>query len=264
MAQLAGSAVQRGVMPLDHRRAHTVVHTVPEPPSFPAAPAPVADAAVGIRRTFYRQHLVAAQYFAEGAYAAELRGIIGAGRQLVRTYRDLVAASVLSAAAYLEISVNELYLELRDGGSNGGRHSSRRLVARLAREWRVNQSAPTLQKYQLILSLWDGDTFHPRRTPYTEAERLIRWRDVLVTRARGPLLHAEQVERAGDLAREPDRRPPVPEGLHIGRLRLDAACAWWAVRSAVAFSEEFCRRMHLPSREFGEPTRPSHRRPAAG
>lgn len=209
--------------------------------------------ALGVRRTFYQQHLVAAQYFADGAQLAEERGITGAGRDAVRRYRDLVAASVLSAAAFLEGSVNALVVELQEGGLTNGRRHSRRLHARLSREWRTHELAPTLHKYQLLLSLWDADPFHPRRSPCVQVDRLMRWRDVLVHRSEGPLhrvaydspasvplgvtLHADTTDRT------------LPQ---TRRLRLNAECAQWAVHSAITFSNEFCCRMSLRARGFGE------------
>jgi hypothetical protein len=214
-------------------------------------PAVAAVPAV-VRRSFYRQHLLAAQYFAAAAAAAESVWAGGVRREGVRQYRDLVAASVLSAAAYLEVSVNELHLELQDGALTNGRRHSRRLLARLSREWRLHERAPTLEKYQFLLGLWDGDPFHPRRHPYVEVDRLMRWRNALVVRFAGSTLRLHE-----ELVRGPapgTARPPIaPDPVHPGRLRLDARCARWAVQSVVDFSVEFCRRMRLPARESGDP-----------
>ena len=214
--------------------------------AVPSRVAPAhADASLAVRRSYYQQHLVAARYFADAALAAEHAFIAGAGRAGIRQRRDLVAASVLSVAAWLEVSVNELQLELQEGALTNGRRHSARLLARLAREWRANARAATLAKYQMLLQLYDCDAFHPRRSPYVEVDRLMRWRDVLAARAGRAVLRLEPDVLAQGVA--PGVPPAAPEP-HVGRLRLDAACARWAVDVAEAFSTEFCRRMRLPGR----------------
>ncbi|MGQ0649439.1 MAG: hypothetical protein ACT4P7_17940 [Gemmatimonadaceae bacterium] len=204
-----------------------------------AAPRP-AEAAIGVRRAFLHQHLVAAQSYANGASAAEQRGLASLGREDIDRYHDLVAAAILSSAAFLEASVDALFRELQEGGLTNGRHHPRRFVAHLTRTWRANEGASTLHKYQLLLALWDADPFHPGRSPFLEADRLTRRRDLLLLRESDPrATHSTATRRA---------RPSTS----TEHFRLDAACAEWAVQVAISFSVEFCRRMSIPEREFRE------------
>lgn len=214
------------------------------------APAPHVPDVLATRRTWYQQHLVAAQFFADTAATACAAEGASLDRTAMRAVRDLVTASILSAAAYLEVSVNELFIELRDG-RGVARPQSRRLMVRFAREWLLNDKASALERYQRLLAHFDGDQFHPRRTPYLEVERLIRWRDELLVRAGGAPL---RLEGAVLLASRHDVPSLTPSSLahkpaHPGRLRLVPATAQWGVQSAVRFSAEFCRRMRLPNRE---------------
>ncbi|MEO6446193.1 MAG: hypothetical protein ABIZ91_10970 [Gemmatimonadaceae bacterium] len=206
-----------------------------------------------VRRRWCRQHLVAAQYFADSARAADEARLVGAGGESVRQRREMVEASVCSAAGFLEMGVSALYLELHESGLTSGRRHSRQQHARLAQAWGHHQRAPVLQKYQLLLSLWDADPFHPRKPPYLEVDRLLRWRDHLIQR---PSVSARHIDAEFPAELPPGvsvhvetSRTPEPQ---VGRLRLSADCAQWAVDSVVTFTREFCCRMGLAPMEFGE------------
>lgn len=203
----------------------------------------------GVPPTFYQQHLVEAQCFADGAQAAEQRGVAGADRDAVLRHRDMVAASVLSAAAFLEVSVSALFFELEEGGLTGGKRHSRRLHARLSYERHAHEHAPMLQKYQLLLSLWDADPFHPSRAPCLQVSRLMRWCGLLVRRSAEPRwgIEYDSYVAADATVHVEATNSPHP---HMGQLRLNSECAQWAVDSAINFSGEFCRRMSLPAREM--------------
>jgi hypothetical protein len=208
--------------------------------------------AIALRPTFYQQHLVAAQYFADAAHEAAERGIGCAGTGAMRRHHDLVAASVLATAAFLEGSVNALVVELQEGGLTTGRRHARHLNAQLTRAWNTHERSPTLNKYQLLLSLWDADSFHPRRSPYVEVARLMRWRDVLVHRAGGPP-QRDPCHPAPRLPPDVARpRATAATQRRTRRMRLNAECAQWAVQAAITFSSEFCRRMSLRGRGFGD------------
>lgn len=215
----------------------------------PAAvfPVPPTRRARSARRMRAQQHLVAAQCFADDAEAVEQGGSAGAGLDALRRSENLVAASVLSAAAFLDHSVIELFHELQAGGLRHARRHSRRQHTLSSREWRARERGSTLEKYQLLLGLWDADLFHCRRSPCLEVDRLMRWRDRLESRSAGmrQRLDNDSPARMHPEVTLPSVAAPAAEA-QVGRVHLDARSARWAVETAIAFSIEFCRRMGLP------------------
>ena len=203
-----------------------------------------------VAASLYRHHLYAARHMADLACELEKANPGTSDQDIIRKHRAYVIASVLSAAAFLESSINELYLEVQDHIANGSPENRRRVLAVPAHFWSDTARPPILHKYQLALVVADAEPFDEGRSPFRDADGLIALRDGLVhgrpdwrdahgrRQNLGRRLRSKFPHNA--LAREDD--PEFPDQL------LGAGCAMWAVRVAEKFSKDFCHRMAIPTR----------------
>jgi hypothetical protein len=206
-------------------------------------------AAIDVAASLYRHHLFAARHMADLACEIEKREGT-ADPDVIRRHRTYVIGAVLAAAAFLEASINELYLEVQDHVVNGGPGGRQRVLAVPAHFWSPAARPPILHKYQLALVVADAEPFDEARSPFREADGLVALRDALVhgrqewRDAHGRRQNLERRLRAkfphNPLASEAD--PEFPDRL------LGAGCAMWAIRVAEKFSNDFCHRMAIPSR----------------
>jgi hypothetical protein len=219
------------------------VDIAPEPADGGGAPEPVAA-------SLYGHHLFAARHMAELACALEKENPgSAADPDVLRRHRAYVIGTVLSSAAFLEASINELYLEVQDHTANGT-SGGRRVLAVPAHFWSAVARPPILHKYQLALVVADAEPFDEARSPFRDADGLIALRDALVhgrpewRDSHGRRQNLERRLRAkfphNAFAIEGD--PEFPDRM------LGAGCAMWAVRIAEKFSDDFCQRMAIPSR----------------
>ncbi|MGQ0642632.1 MAG: hypothetical protein ACT4P6_17965 [Gemmatimonadaceae bacterium] len=215
--------------------------------------APVTEDA---KHGIYRDLIAAARFFAERARGVEESALQGAGQgdrapgSAAVRHRAYVTGSILSSVAFLDASINELYLELHGARTRERTRLPRRVAAVLGRFWSHVENAPVLQRYQVVLAVADAERFDERRTPFQDADSLMKLRDALVhcrperpesrrrVRALEQRLHARFSENPLASADS----PWFPD------ICLSTACAEWTVHTVDAFSDEFCRRMSLPPR----------------
>ena len=200
--------------------------------------------------SLYRHHLYAARHLADLACELEKENAGSTDPEIIRMHRAYVIGSILAAAAFLEASINELYLEVQDHIANGNPENRRRVLAVPAHFWSEVARPPILHKYQLALVVADAEPFDEGRSPFRDADGLVALRDALVhgrqewRDAHGRRQNLERRLRGkfshNALAREDD--PEFPDRL------LGAGCATWAVRIAEKFSNEFCQRIAIPAR----------------
>lgn len=154
-------------------------------------------------------------------------------------HRGDVTAAVMSATAYLEDLISELYVNMRN-------LPRPKLVKKLRASSKPDASK-VLNKYQLALSVSDGDPFDMKTSPYYDADSLFRLRDALVN-----YLNFRPVGRRGLRSRLDGKFPLNPYALERGgwfpERCLGAGCARWAVSTAEVFGDDFCRRMGIPAR----------------
>lgn len=203
-----------------------------------------------VAASLYGHHLFAARHLADLACEIEKEHAGTADAEILRKHRAYVIGAVFAAAAYLEASINELYLEVQDHIANGNPENQRRVLAVPAHFWSAVARPPILHKYQLALVVADAEPFDEGRSPFREADGLVALRDALVhgrqewRDAHGRRQNLERRLRAkfphNALAREGD--PEFPDQL------LGAGCAMWAVRVAEKFNNDFCHRMAIPAR----------------
>ena len=182
----------------------------------------------------------------------------------VEKTENSVTGAIVSSVAFLESSINELYLEFQRAGDDGSAVPTR-AHTQLETLWPSTNGAPLMLRYQVALQSVDAERFNERRSTYKNVERLLELRDALVHHQ--PERHDER-QRHQSLQRRL-RTCFSPNTLLGPRARwfpdlcLGAGCATWALRSAEAFSNEFCIRMGIPSRV--RPTRDARRpRPSRG
>jgi hypothetical protein len=199
--------------------------------------------------SLYQYHLHTAHHFADLACELEKDYAGKADSDVIRRHRAYVIGAVFSAAAFLEASINELYLEV-EGHTTNGSTASRRVLALPAHFWSSVAKPPVLHKYQLALVVADMEPYDESRSPFRDADGLIALRDALVhgrpewRDSHGRRQNLERRLRAkfkhNALATEAD--PEFPDQL------LGAGCAVWSVRIAEKFSTDFCHRMAIPAR----------------
>lgn len=225
------------------------------------------DDAVLVKQDMYRHLVVAARYFAERARAVEERTdhdahrFTAGGAASVR-HRSYVMGAILSAAAYLEASINELYLELHNSRGLERARLPRRVLSGLGRFWTDIKRADVLRRYQVVLMVADAERFDERRAPFLDADTLMKLREALV-HCRPE--RAESRRRVRTLEqRLRDRMPASPfaaaDSLWFPDQCLSAACAEWAVHTVDEFSDAFCKRMALPARGLARSEGPPRQR----
>ena len=196
-----------------------------------------------------RHHIISAHNFAEGAAKIEQEELGDIPPEEKWKYRANITAAVLSSAAFLEASINELYLELQKVTHSEDSHL-RHELALLVNAWPQIVRSPVLQKYQIALSVTDADPYNEDVTPFAEADCLVRLRSALLSY--GANWEDSQGRQQELEARLKDAFPPSPL---VSASRpwfpdrcLSAGCAKWAVRVVQIFTNDFYKRMALPGR----------------
>lgn len=208
-----------------------------------------ADGRTGIEYSFQREHLLAASYFVALARRLETRGAAVVGPEGMTRHRACVTGAIVSSVAFLESSINELYLEFQSAGDPGS-SLPRRAQTQLEHLWPSVDGAPLTLRYQVALQAVDAERFNERRATYRNVQYLLELRDALVHHQ--PERHDER--RRHQRLQRILRKRFAPNTLLPARARwfpdlcLGAGCASWALRSAEAYSDEFCGRMGIPSR----------------
>lgn len=208
------------------------------------------EAVSGGRDRLYRQHIFSAHHFSELAQVLEGRGAEDLSAEEKWRHRAFVIGAAFSASAFLEASINELYLELQNLGQSGHPRLPPRELGLLLRVWPDVVGSPVLHKYQVALSISDADNYDESRPPYVDADSLLRLRDGLLSctpdwddsRGRHRTLEKRLRTKFPPSNLAPASAPWFPDRC------LGAGCAKWAVKTAQAFSDDFCRRMGIPTR----------------
>ncbi len=196
-----------------------------------------------------RHHIITAHNFAESAESIEELELGDTEPEEKWRYRAYVTGAVLSASAYLEASINELYLELQKLSATGD-PPLRDELALLLRAWPQIVRAPVLQKYQIALSVSDADQYNDTRPPFVDADSVMRLRDALLSydpewddsRGRHQTLEKRLNKKFPPSPLVSSQRPWFPDRC------LGAGCAKWAVLTVQLFHNDFCHRMAIPAR----------------
>ena len=204
-----------------------------------------ASVTARVKHNFSRQHFAAAGHFAILAVAAA-----DGTEQSLSVHRANVSGSVVFATAFLEASINELFLEAKDNNNNTLAGLIPSQIHILAELWDTVEQHSILGKYQIALAACGKDRFDKGGEPFQGADALVKMRNALIHYR--PEWDDELEEHKKLQVRLSDRFSPNPlmaaGSLWFPHLCMGAGCAQWAVRQVAEFSKEFCARMSIPSR----------------
>ena len=204
---------------------------------------------ISIRHYFSIRHLSAAALFARQCREAEssLLPLVIEGPEWQQHSAASVSAVVMSAA-FLEATINEIYSDCVDDPTSSRLAClpARALMEALWKQGIPRRAGyPIVQKYEIALELNGKPAFDHSRSLYQDARHLVELRNALVhfepktitSTAAGGKAQAHKFD--GLKSKFPDNalagagNPYYPDKL------LGAGCAEWAVKSAVAFTDEF-------------------------
>jgi hypothetical protein len=169
-------------------------------------------------------------------------------------HRGYVTGAVFFAAASLEATINELFIDARHSDPNTFKGADPRFPQRLAERWEEAEPLSILDKYQLALSLAEKPEFARGTSPYQEADSLIYLRNALFHYK--PEWDTNQKVHKKIEDRLKGRFEPNPFGgtnaAFFPTKCLGHGCAEWVVKSGVAFINEFFDRWGLATIFAGE------------
>jgi hypothetical protein len=207
-------------------------------------------AASGTRKHhFSKQHLAAAKLFAAEAREIEITAPSPYEKVRVR-HRAYVTASILSAVAFLEASINELYLSATGKEKLALPSFDSNTFELFAQFWQKVERYPVLEKYQIALLLAHKHRFDCGKPPFQNADCLVELRNTLIHyepdwedkgRRHGKLVsHLKGKFRMNPFA--------AKGALWFPHQCLGAGCAAWSVETASTFSDQFCDCLGIPKR----------------
>jgi hypothetical protein len=217
------------------------------------------------RTKFSIIHIQAAAYYARqtGEMEQQYRNTGAAGAPDERDWnitkhRFHVANTVISSAAFLEATINELFIDIVDEGQRVHNHDPefvRRVQMLHSEDAGFLRPLSPLEKYQVALGL-DGDArFDTGRQPYQDAFEVKRLRNALMyytPQTIPTLATSDDIEPALARALDTkgfDRNPLVGEGnAFFPDQCFSYGCAEWVVESSIEFTNEFFDRIgeHVP------------------
>ena len=212
--------------------------------------AEVGTPRLSMRAYYSPYHLWAAKHFTRLAREIEDRH---EGQQVLDiAHRGYVTGSILSAVAFLEAAVNEVFQDAADGHLSYIAPLGNQLIKMLASLWsgdKVHSLSfwPTLDKYQVVLLFSRKPVFDKGLAPYQDA--------LLVIKLRNDLTHFSPQTGATDT---PDNAAhPLRGKFNTNRLMagsgnpffpdhcLGNGCAEWAVGAVHKYADEFFGRLEL-------------------
>lgn len=213
-------------------------------------------------RTYYSlQHMLSAVLFARRAYALEQERGGDSATPLIE-HRAYVTGSIITAVAFLEASINELFADAGDESVNRMSQLAPKLRQLMAQMWTLEvprtASYTIADKYQIALTLAGAQMFRTGQRPLQDISILVELRNELIHYE--PTWRDERVpgnvnegtsDRLGRKLRSilrgrlnpfaEDWRPYFPD--HC----LGYGCARWSVEATIRFVDEFFRRISMPS-----------------
>jgi hypothetical protein len=121
-----------------------------------------------------------AALFSRKAYALEELDPAAATDAVRMEHRSYSIGAVISAAFYLEATINELYLEAIDRNLNTFPTERLRLAELMAHVWHDVEQMAVASKYQVALTLGDVAPYPKGENAYQAVDGLLRLRNALV------------------------------------------------------------------------------------
>lgn len=165
-------------------------------------------------------------------------------------HRAYVTGAVISSVAFLESSINELYLEAEDQNKQHLAGLGESEMKRLAVLWPELESMPILKKYQMALLLTEQNGFDPGGSTFQDASGAIFLRNELVHYKPEWDSELNKHKKVEDRLNGKFALNPLSTKQHLWfpHQCLGSGCALWCISSVTKFMSEFCNRMGIPDR----------------
>jgi hypothetical protein len=195
--------------------------------------------------------MFAAAHFARSALEIESNYTDLIDGKLHFAHRGYVTGAVFSAAASLEATINELFIDAQDPGSPTFEGADSRLPGLLAgTSWGQLEKKSTLYKYQKALSLAGKQEFNRDEPPYKAVDDLIELRNALVHYKPEWSTNQKKHQTISNRLEEYRFTPNPyagPNDVFFPKKCLGHGCAAWTVKSGVTFIESLFSQLGLPS-----------------
>lgn len=204
------------------------------------------------RHMFSNQHYYASRYFSDAAGEIEREHIGGISEEERAKHRAFVTGAIMSSVAFLESSINELFIGSKDENAAQSLSLDSSVTALLASLADIVERAPVLHKYQVALTAGGKQSLDKGGSCYQDAEGLIRLRNALIH-------YKPEWDDEPDAHRALETRLTgkfelnslVDSGsLWFPHRCLGVGCAKWCVDAAANLSQEFCDRLSIPQRHW--------------
>ena len=166
-------------------------------------------------------------------------------------HRAYVHNSVLSATAFLEAAINEIFQDAYDDYQSYINSLSQEVIKELARYWADTEIKgkykPILVKYKQALSISDSEQMIEDENPYEDARLVIELRNFL-THYKPKSVGGDSTHEIEDILKgkfgfnkkyEKSGNPDFPDKM------LGKDCAKWSVISVKNFADEFLKKMDI-------------------
>jgi len=221
------------------------------------------DSAIRFRDCFSVRYIQSAALLCRLGY-----GIERAGRTAPLPPADLIRHeafilnSVLSTVTFLECTINELYADVADDACFCPDEEHEQLLATIRDGWNNEKNfdrSPLIGKYQKILSLAGRAPFDEGDQAYDNVRTLVEIRNHLMHYRRewvvindggaprqGGETTADKFEKV--LRKKFATNPLAPKNLpFFPDTCLGHGCAEWAIANSLIFTDEFFRRLDIPT-----------------
>lgn len=202
-----------------------------------------------VRYCFTVQFLRASAHFAQQAVAIEAAHCVDPGEQVRSEHRGLVTASIMQSVAAIETEIADVLLH-GPGNHLGSDKTDQQALQFLKPLADVIDREDALSRYRCVLHLLKKPSLKEGHQPWQDAATLVKLRNE-VTHYKskwGQEMTQQRLFQRLQQLQHP--RPPfINEGQNFFPHQcLSAACAGWAVTTAVAFIDEFYHNMGIESR----------------
>jgi hypothetical protein len=212
---------------------------------------------VRLKHNFSKQHLSAAEFFAneasriESPFSSADPSVIETTSESTKSeHRAFVTATVIFSVAYLESSINELFLEAIDRNAESLCGLSGTQVELIAAMWEHVEQASMTTKFDVALASCGAQKFNRAAEPLQSVIGLVKIRNALIHYK--PEWH-DELESHNSIenrvkSRFPENSLSVSGSMWFPHRCLGSGSARWAVASVKDYMSKFCQRLGVPIR----------------
>jgi hypothetical protein len=203
---------------------------------------------ISVRSYFSTYHLWSARNFA--TMVKEIEDNFSGRQQFDIRHRSYSISAILSAVAFIEAAINEVFQDAADNNSGCMRFPSTEVQKGLSIIWQHTEEKnktpfSILDKYQLALSLSSNKEFETDNNPYQDISLVIKLRNMLV-HFKPDSISAEEAHKFEKKVRGRFPENKLMEGAmnpYYPDRMLGYGCAIWGVESALNLADEFFSRL---------------------